>query len=167
MKKNERLVRLKELMEQSSQLSLDDIASELGVSVATIRSDMKSLQADQPATKTKDTPVEVKSTSTSTKKTKSKSKKSTGEPKIKFTDRLEGLIKQMKQSKDGTIRIPASQLLSAGFSKSAYVHAPYWRSYNNTGTKAARELGFTASLKIDDNDESAKGEKVLILTPSK
>ena len=166
MTKQERLVRLNELMQESSDLSLDDIASELGVSVSTIRNDMKDIQSSSMSKQDESVAVKSDENQSPPKKKKAKTKKVDGEPKIKFTDRLERLIKQMKKSKDGTIRIPASELHNAGFSKSAYIHAPYWRSYNNTGTKAARELGFTASLKIDDTSESETNDKVLILTPS-
>jgi|10_taG_2_1085330.scaffolds.fasta_scaffold128322_2 hypothetical protein len=168
MNKEERRARLVELMQEGSRLSVADVASELGCSQQVAKAEMSAVKKAAAASPKKPSP---KKTKTAAKKTgkkpapKKTAKSDTKPPKIKFSDRLQAVIKKAKKAKDGSVRIPAADLEAAGFSKSAYVYAAYWRSYNNTGTKSAAELGFKASLTTDSSTDGGSA-RVLVLTPN-
>lgn len=166
MTKAERIERLKELAQEGQSLSLNDLASELGVSITTIRADLSAMGPQPTPKKQRATKASKPAKAKPEAKQKVAKKQPKTEPKIKFSDRLAEVIKKAKKNKDGTISIPASKLEEAGFARSAYVHAAYWRSYNNTGTKGARELGFKASLTTIGDSEKGDSERVLILTKS-
>jgi hypothetical protein len=60
---------------------------------------------------------------------------------------LAALIMGVDPEEDGSVRIPIADLQAAGWSRSSWVHRPYWKG-TNPGAVSLSDVGFSGGLSI-------------------